>query len=128
MPALSDTLSFEALLHTTADVANAGRYVYQTARTLLLTREAFLAMFEARVFSRIPNPDSAGLAAYGRGLRDAYLTTILLEHCEFVYLLSDGSKVQPGSPLFPGMSEVYGAHQWKNTGLAFTAPRKVTDL
>lgn len=121
----------KAPISSEAQVANAGRTVYQIVKLLRMQRVQFEEMFQQDVFDRIVQPDLACLAAYARGLRDSYLTTILLEHCDFCYLLSDGSKVQlsQAREVDPvSLAEASCGYSWKDSDWAFGEFRPVLDL
>ena len=112
----------QSLLSSTAQIANAGRAVYQIVKLLRMQRTQFEEMFREDVLDQIVQPDLGGLAAYARGLRDAYITTILLEHCAFVYVLSDGREVQLSQvrevdPVY--LAEATCGYRWKDSDWDF---------
>jgi len=121
----------KAPISSEAQVASAGRTVYQIVKLLRMQRAQFDQMFEQDVFDRIVQPDLSSLAAYARGLRDAFLATILFEHCEFGYLLRDGSKVQLSqvAKVDPvSLIEASCGYSWKDSDWAFSEFRPVLDL
>lgn len=114
----------KAAIYSTDQILTAARAVYVITKLLKMTRTQWDDMYHSDVVSKIARQDATvgELFAFANGVKDAYVTVILTEHCEFVYY-HDGVKlsvkevIQQG----PGVREqCICGHQWLDSEFNFT--------
>lgn len=113
-----------------AQVASATLVVVEIVKLLRLNRADFDRMFKEDVLDHIRHGDYPGFMAYAEGLRDAYLTAIIKDHCEFVYFVN-GERLTIDEARQKGPAEMTGGvcgYQWLGTEFDFTEFHKEIDL
>jgi len=114
-------------LTSRAHICSAVLTLYEITKLLRLARADFERMFTEDV-TRYISSDRPNLHAYAEGLRDAYLTAIIKDHCEFVYSI-EGQRFTPAEAVQQGgrATGVCG-YQWKDSEIDFTPFSKEVDL
>lgn len=117
-------------IRSTDQIINAMRTVDQITKALKMSKDDFDAMYLMDVVNQIDNDlsaeDKAYLASFADGMYQAYLTILLTEHCEFVYLI-DGATRSVKDVIRLGAGAREGAtcgHQWKDSEFSFTTFQK----
>lgn len=118
------------LIRSTDQAITAMRSVDQITKALKLPKANFDDMYVMDVVNRIDPDlslaDQASLASFTDGLYQAYLSILLTEHCEFVYLI-DGVTLSVKEVARQGAGGREGAvcgFQWRDTADNFTEFQK----
>lgn len=103
------------------ETARAALIVYEITKLLRLDRQSWHEMFATDVTH---HANTALLVAYSDGLRDAYETAIIKDHCEFGYVVA-GEFHTPSEYVMVAEDMRKGAvfiHKWKDSDQHFTPP------
>lgn len=117
-------------IRSRADVARAAMVVVEIAKLLRLSRSELERMYMEDVSDRINHGDHPGLMPYADGMRDAYVTAIIKDHCEFVYF-NGGERISLAEARRKGPGELGSAvcgYQWLDSESDFTTFQKEVDL
>lgn len=114
------------LIHSTDQIIAAMRNVDQITKTLKLPKYKFDDMYLIDVVHKIDKDlsldDQANLATFADGMYQAYLSILLSEHCEFVFLV-DGDYLtvkQVAQQGAGGKDGTLCGFRWKGTPDDFT--------
>lgn len=112
-----------------AHIASAVLTLYEIVKLLRLDRKEFERMFSEDVTAHINSQAHPGFVPYAEGLRDAYMTAIIKDHCEFVYYV-DGVRLTIEERISQGggQSDSISGYQWKGTEYNFSAFLKEVDV
>lgn len=116
-------------IHSRTDIARAALVVVEIVKLLRLSRKDLERMFREDVIDHIRHADHPGFLPYAEGMRDAYITALIKDHCEFVYFVG-GERLtldevrQKGG----GQSDSVSGYQWKGSEFNFTEFHKEVDL
>lgn len=115
-------------LASRSQVAAAALTVYEITKLLRLSRAQFEAMYEQDVLNHISRFNNPHLPPYAEGVRDAYLTALVKDHCEFVYFI-EGQRYTPAQVICKGGGDrgVCG-YQWKDSEVDFSTFGKEVDV
>lgn len=100
--------------------------LFEIVKLLRLDRDKFESMFREDVSNNIT---MSSIQDYADGLRDAYITAIIKDHCEFVYFI-DGERLTVDERMQKGGGQIDAVcgYQWKDTEFNFTPFSKEVDL
>lgn len=112
-----------------ADIARAALVLVEITKLLRLSRADFERMFREDVTERINHVSHPGFMPYAEGMRDAYVTAIIKDHCEFVYY-ADGVRLTIEERISQGggQSDSVSGYQWKGSEFNFTEFSAEVDL
>lgn len=117
-------------IRSTDQIINAMRSVDQITKALKLPKVNFDDMYVMDVVNQIDNDlsadDKAHLASFADGMYQAYLSILLTEHCEFVFLI-DGVTLSVKEVARQGAGGREGnvcGFQWRDTADNFTEFQK----
>ena len=117
-------------LTSRAHICSAVVTLFEITKLLRLHREKFEAMFAEDVAANINHTQYPGFLPYAEGLRDAYITAIIKDHCEFVYFdggvrysLDEARRKGPGE-----LGSAVCGYQWLDSESDFTTFQKEIDL
>lgn len=115
-------------LTSRGQVSAAALTVYEITKLLRLSRAEFEAMYTQDVLNHIHRFNNPHLPVYAEGMRDAYITALLKDYCEFVYFIG-GQRLTPAEVICKGGGErgVCG-YQWKGSDIDFTLFSKEVDV
>lgn len=117
-------------IHSRTDIARAALVVVEIVKLLRLSRKDLERMFREDVIDHIRHADHPGFLPYAEGMRDAYITAIIKDHCEFVYFVG-GERLTLDEVRQKGPGELAGSvcgYQWLDSESDFTEFRKEVDL
>ena len=117
-------------IHSRTDIARAALVVVEIVKLLRLSRKDLERMFREDVIDHIRHADHPGFLPYAEGMRDAYITAIIKDHCEFVYFVG-GERLTLDEVRQKGPGELAGSvcgYQWLDSESDFTEFCKEVDL
>ena len=117
-------------IHSRTDIARAALVVVEIVKLLRLSRKDLERMFREDVIDHIRHGDHPGFLPYAEGMRDAYITAIIKDHCEFVYFVG-GERLTLDEVRQKGPGELAGSvcgYQWLGSECDFTEFHKEVDL
>lgn len=117
-------------IHSRTDIARAALVVVEIVKLLRLNRKDLERMFREDVIDHIRHGDHPGFLPYAEGMRDAYITAIIKDHCEFVYFVN-GERLTLAEARRKGPGELGSAvcgYQWLDSESDFTTFQKEIDL
>lgn len=113
-----------------AQICSAVVTLFEITKLLRLHREKFEQMFNEDIKANIDHSAFPGFLPYAEGLRDAYITAIIKDHCEFVYFdggvrysLAEARRKGPGE-----LGSAVCGYQWLDSESDFTTFQKEIDL